>query len=280
MVVTMKKLMRVRDVVLRVNQQYIRSAAQADEYRTEPPFLLQGSYRNMNRIAERVLPIMNDGELQTLILSNYEQDAQTLTSDTEANMLKFKEMSGILTEDEAKRWAAIKRTYEQNVKMKGIDAGDQVGQVILQLREFSDGLHAIREAMGEGVKHLSERDTEQRDVHLTALMQQVAGLRTNLDDIAGAVKEAAEKAPGQRLEIAAPTELPPQKVVVQHKVPRSVLDVVKSQFEVMNTWMEPLLSATAAQTQEYQKLQSSVQTCLANYYALLEELEQARIKHS
>jgi hypothetical protein len=48
----------------------------------------------------------------------------------------------------------------------------------------------------------------------------------------------------------------------------------------MNTWMEPLLSATAAQSQEYQKLQSSVQTCLANYYALLEELEQARIKHS
>jgi len=280
MVVTMKKLMRVRDVVLRVNQQYIRSAAQADEYRTEPPFLLQGSYRNMNRIAERVLPIMNDDELQTLILSNYEQDSQTLTSDAEANMLKFKEMTGISTEDEAKRWANIKRTYEQNVKMKGIDAGDQVGQVILQLREFSDGLHSIREAMGEGVKHLSERDTEQRDVHLTALMHQVAGLRTNLEDIGTAVKEAAEKAPEQRLEIAAPTELPPQKVVVQHKVPRSVLDVVKSQFEVMNNWMEPLLTATHAQNQEYQKLQNSVQTCLANYYALLEELEQARIKHS
>jgi len=282
MVVTMKKLMRVRDVVLSVNQQYISSAAQADEYRTEPPFLLQGSYRNMNRIAERVLPIMNDDELQTLILSNYEQDAQTLTSDTEANMLKFKEMSGILAEDEAEaiRWAGIKRTYEQNVKMKGIDAGDQVGQVILQLREFSDGLHAIREAMGEGVKHLSERDTEQRDVHLTALMQQVAGLRSNLADIGDAVKEAAEKSPEQRVELTAPTELPPQKVVVQHKVPRSVLDVVKSQFEVMNNWMEPLLSATAAQSQEYQKLQNSVQTCLANYYALLEELEQAKIKHS
>lgn len=280
MVVTMKKLMEVRDVVLRVNQQYIRSAAQADEYRTEPPFLLQGSYRNMNRIAERVLPIMNDEELQTLILSNYEQDSQTLTSDAEANMLKFKEMTGILAEDEATRWASIKRTYEQNVKMKGIDAGDQVGQVILQLREFSDGLHAIREAMGEGVRHLSDRDTEQRDVHLVALMQQVAGLRTNLEDIGNAVKDAAEKAPEHRLELAAPTELPPQKVVVQHKVPRSVLDVVKSQFEVMNNWMEPLLTASAAQSQEYQKLQNAVQTCLANYYALLEELEQAKIKHS
>ena len=50
----MKKLLRVRDAVLRVNRAYIRSAAQADAYRTEPPFKLQGSYRNMNRIAERV----------------------------------------------------------------------------------------------------------------------------------------------------------------------------------------------------------------------------------
>jgi hypothetical protein len=78
----------------KVNQQYIRSAAQADEYRTEPAFLLQGSYRNMNRIAERVLPIMNDQELETLIMSNYENDAQTLTRNTESNLLKFKEMVG------------------------------------------------------------------------------------------------------------------------------------------------------------------------------------------
>ncbi|MCA9090677.1 MAG: DNA repair ATPase, partial [Planctomycetaceae bacterium] len=42
---TMTKLMRVRDVVLRVNREYIQSAAQHDDYRTEPPFLLQGSYR-------------------------------------------------------------------------------------------------------------------------------------------------------------------------------------------------------------------------------------------
>ncbi len=95
MVATMQKLMRVRDVVLAVNREYIRSAAQADDYRTEPPFKLQGSYRNMNRIAEKVVAIMNDEELQTLILSNYENDAQTLTSSTESNLLKFKELMGI-----------------------------------------------------------------------------------------------------------------------------------------------------------------------------------------
>ena len=63
----MKKLLRVRDVVLRVNEEYIRSAAQADAYRTEPAFKLQGSYRNMNRLAEKVSPVMNDAELEELI---------------------------------------------------------------------------------------------------------------------------------------------------------------------------------------------------------------------
>jgi hypothetical protein len=43
------KLHRVRDAVLTMNREYIRSASQLDDYRTEPPFKLQGSYRNMNR---------------------------------------------------------------------------------------------------------------------------------------------------------------------------------------------------------------------------------------
>ena len=73
----LKKLLRIRDIILQVNLEYIRSAAQAEEYRTEPPFKLQGSYRNMNKLTEKVMPIMNDEELQTLILTHYESEAQT-----------------------------------------------------------------------------------------------------------------------------------------------------------------------------------------------------------
>jgi hypothetical protein len=277
-VVTMRKLLRVRDVVLRVNQQYIRSAAQADEYRTEPAFLLQGSYRNMNRIAEKVLPIMNDQELETLILSSYENDAQTLTSNTESNMLKLKEMLGLSSEEEAARWADIRRTFQQNLKMKGIDTGDHVGQVIVQLREFNDGLYKIREAMSQGVKHLSSQDTPQRDLFLATMLQHVKDLNDNLHSIGAAVKEAAAEAGSIRQEAAAPAEPPPQKVVVRHSVPRSILDVIKSQFDLMNRWLQPISSAADTQSQELTKLQNSVQTCLANYYALMQELESARDK--
>ena len=75
----MRKLLRVRDVVLRVNRAYIRSAAQADAYRTEPPFKLQGSYRNMNRIAERVAGVMNDA--RTAIVDR--QQLRTRCSDAD-----------------------------------------------------------------------------------------------------------------------------------------------------------------------------------------------------
>lgn len=146
-VAVLKKLLVVRDIVLKVNQQYIKSAAQEDAYRTEPRFQLQGSYRNMNKMAARVLPIMNDEELQTLILSHYEQEAQTLTSGAEANLLKFKELMGIQTTEEAKRWADIKKKFEKNQLFKGKDETDPVVQLMVQLGTFKDGLDNIHEAL-------------------------------------------------------------------------------------------------------------------------------------
>ncbi len=53
----------------------------------------------MNKIAEKIVAIMNDDELDSLILSHYEGESQTLTSGAEANMLKFKEIIGKLTSE-------------------------------------------------------------------------------------------------------------------------------------------------------------------------------------
>ncbi len=203
----MKKLMTVRDVILAVNREYIRSAATADDYRTEPAFKLQGSYRNMNRIAEKVVPIMNDQELQSLIVSNYENDAQTLTSDTEANLLKFKELIGQLDEQELERWNDIKKTFQRNVKMRGVGADDRVGQVVVQLSSFSEGLDAIRDAMADGLEQLATNNTLTPDTtpeldpdsaHDNTPIQpdiasHVAGLRESLDAIRDALADAAAR---------------------------------------------------------------------------------------
>ena len=219
MVAVMKKLIRIRDVILRVNREYIRSAAQSDDYRTEPIFKLQGSYRNMNRIAERVLPIMNDAELESLITSSYENDSQTLTADTEANMLKFKELAEQLNDTERKRWEEIKRTFTKNVKMKGIDTSDKAGQVIAQLSTFSDGLDAIRDALTDGVTQMSQRSEEPEDDdnadierHVERLSQHLQSLQEGMhtvgESLTGGLSRLGELA-AQREPVAAPVSVAP-----------------------------------------------------------------------
>ncbi|MFK7934571.1 MAG: AAA family ATPase [Saprospiraceae bacterium] len=143
----LKKMLHVRDVILLVNQQYIKSAATADDYRTEPAFKLQGSYRDMNKLAEKIVPIMNQDELDTLILSHYTSESQTLTSNAEANLLKFKAMTNQLSAEEAPRWEEICKTFSKNKSFDRFDPDNPMAQVIGQMQQFNEGIEGIRKAM-------------------------------------------------------------------------------------------------------------------------------------
>ncbi|HEX6357391.1 DNA repair ATPase [Actinophytocola sp.] len=123
------KLLRVQEVVLANNQAYIASAAQADSSRTEPPFLLQGSYRNMNKLAERIVPAMNDAELEALIDDHYLGEAQTLTSGAEANLLKLAELRGRLSPEQETRWATVKAAYLRDKALGGAEDDPMVRAV-------------------------------------------------------------------------------------------------------------------------------------------------------
>ncbi|WP_326600696.1 DNA repair ATPase [Streptomyces sp. NBC_01803] len=107
----LRKLLHVQRTTLKVNAAYIASAGQDDVTRTEPPFRLQGSYRNTNKLAERIVPVMDDAELEAVIDDHYLAEAQTLTTGAEANLLKLAELRGRLTPEQAARWAEIKRTW-------------------------------------------------------------------------------------------------------------------------------------------------------------------------
>ncbi len=148
----LKKVLVVRDVITKVNQLYIKSAAQSDEYRTEPPFKLQGSYRDMNKISEKIVSVMNDEELDTLIMSHYENEAQTLTSGAEANLLRFKQLIGKLNEGESRRWEDILETFRKQQKMKGYGQNSQVGMVIEQMEAISSGINGIKEEILEKMR--------------------------------------------------------------------------------------------------------------------------------
>jgi hypothetical protein len=105
------KLLHIQRTTLKVNAAYIASATQDDAHRTEPPFRLQGSYRNTNRLAERIVPVMTTEELESAIDDHYLAEAQTLTQGAEANLLKLAELRDRMTDEQRARWAEIKRTF-------------------------------------------------------------------------------------------------------------------------------------------------------------------------
>ncbi|MCO7188914.1 MULTISPECIES: DNA repair ATPase [unclassified Pseudoalteromonas] len=153
----LQKLLVIRETVLKVNAQYIASAAQDDNYRTEPPFKLQGSYRNMNKMAEKVVAAMNQEELENLIQDHYRGEAQTLSKGSEENLLKLGELRNTLTAQENERWAQIKADYARLNRAN--DAGSPALLAVEQLAEVSGALSQIASRLDKS--QLSHNYSEQ-----------------------------------------------------------------------------------------------------------------------
>ncbi|WP_151483959.1 DNA repair ATPase [Streptomyces albicerus] len=151
----LRHLLTVRETVLAVNAAYIASAAQSDTTRTEPPFQLQGSYRNMNKIAQRIQPVMNDTELAALLDDHYTAEAQTLTTGAEANLLKLAELRGTLTAEQAARWAELKAAYVRTQALGGPE-GDQLTRAVAALGLLADRIAAVESAINRATdpRHL------------------------------------------------------------------------------------------------------------------------------
>ncbi len=144
----LEKLFVIQNVILKINQQYIASAAQDDRYRNEPSFKLQGSYRNMNKMSEKVSSVMNHDELMQLISDHYLGEAQLLTTGAEENLLKLAELRNNMTEEEQTRWAQIKKDFLRNKAMGG--DGDVGGRVVAQLTDLVEGIQSLSHNFKEG----------------------------------------------------------------------------------------------------------------------------------
>ncbi|MGV8992700.1 MAG: DNA repair ATPase [Flavobacterium sp.] len=151
-VAVLDKVIKVRNVVLKANSAYIASAAMEDSYRVEPPFRLQGSYRDMNKLVSKIVPMMNDAEIESVLLSHYQNETQTLTNAAEANLLKFKEMTKMISNDEAARWENIKTTFLKNNKLKAFGDANNMAQVLSQMTEFTDHIEGIKEILRQGLE--------------------------------------------------------------------------------------------------------------------------------
>ncbi|ANS69745.1 hypothetical protein SLINC_7521 [Streptomyces lincolnensis] len=169
----LRHLLTARETVLAVNAAYIASAARSDATRTEPPFQLQGSYRTMNKIAQRIQPVMNDAELAALIDDHYTAEAQTLTTGTgtgtgtgtEANLLKLAELRGTLTAEQRARWAELKAAYVRTQAL-GDPEGDQIARAVAALGLLGDRIAAVETAINRAIapSHLIANPTARHAV--------------------------------------------------------------------------------------------------------------------
>ena len=152
----LKKLSKVQQTLLLVNKNYISSAASDDRFRTEPPFKLQGSYRNMNKLAEKVVAVMNDEELERIIDDHYRSEAQTLTTGAEQNLLKLAELRGRQSAEQLARWSELKKGYERAL-MQGSAADDPATRVSNTLAGLAQRVEGIASAIALAAKTTAER---------------------------------------------------------------------------------------------------------------------------
>jgi hypothetical protein len=139
----MQRLFRVRDLLLKVNLAYIESAAQRDAYRSEPPFKLQGSYRNMTKLAGKVTALMRDDEIDMLLRDHYRGEAQTLTHGAEENLLKLAALLGTQSAEEGARWQTICDEFVRRHKLGGEDA-DGSTRIAASLQDVARAVQGLR----------------------------------------------------------------------------------------------------------------------------------------
>ena len=195
-VAVLQRLFRVQKVLLKVNLQYIASAAQDERFRSEPAFKLQGSYRNMNKLAEKVVAAMTDEELERLIDDHYQGESQTLTTAAEQNLLKLAEMRARLTPEKAKRWEEIKQGFAR-IKRMGGKEDDPVARVTGQLSAIEEQLGVVGQAVSQAAETVRKGQQEKKPGPdpVAAVTPRLEALREAVLEVAKVAREVKETPP-------------------------------------------------------------------------------------
>jgi hypothetical protein len=137
---TLAHVVRARDALLKVNNAYIESATVDDALRGEPAFLLQGSYRNMARLAGRIVAAMNPDEVDAAVREHYQSEAQTLASAAGWNLAKLPLILGTASEADRTRVDELRAQWrEANV------GADPLSVIAASLRNIEAEMRSDRE---------------------------------------------------------------------------------------------------------------------------------------
>ncbi|MEM6296530.1 MAG: DNA repair ATPase, partial [Myxococcota bacterium] len=257
-VAVFKHMLEAQKVLLAVNKQYIESASMDDQYRTEPRFQLQGSYRNMAKLAEKIVPAMNAEEINRLIEDHYVGEAQTLTSGAEHNLLKLGELRGTLTEEQAARWAQIKKDFGR-VKLMGGGDDDPIARVTGQLTGLTDQLEGIQSAMQNNTAVTEKLAGIESAVMAAAKLMQAEAGKSN----GASQRDAALITAMQQLGASVSQLQNPQlQVSIQNQPPPGVEELLAQQVAIIERTLVPLVRGTNENLGSPTKVDAKVQELL------------------
>ncbi|MBX3251184.1 MAG: DNA repair ATPase [Myxococcales bacterium] len=258
----LRHLFRVQDVLLRVNAEYIRSASQADAFRTEPPFKLQGSYRNMNKLAEKVVAAMNDDEVERLVDDHYLGESQTLTTGAEQNLLKLADLRGRLAPEQAERWTQIKREFVR-LRSQGGGDDDPVTRLTGTLSGLGRELESIRDTIltaaerAAAARAASELAAERsavdraRATHDTNGDALLAALGPKLDQLGEALARLASPKVEVKLEAPSPGPLTSREL-------GATADQLAAQAELFERTLLPMVQSTTRNLDDTKSLHDHI----------------------
>jgi hypothetical protein len=277
----LKKLTMVQRTLLKVNATYISSAATDDRFRTEPPFKLQGSYRNMNKLAEKVVAVMNDDEIERLLDDHYRSEAQTLTTGAEHNLLKLQELRNRLSAEQRARWEEIKKGFER-ARMQGSGTDDPATRITNTLAGLAQRVETIASSIDSAAQRAADRAppvvevTNQVGVPMVEVKNQVqlpppAKMEPRFEVTNQLPAHASPEVLARLDQLVSALEAAKLDVKVTSPAPAGIAELVRLQTILIEASLLPLVKTMASSLEHEKENASRLEAALAALRALEEK---------
>ena len=147
-----------------------------------------------------------------------------------------------------------------------------MSQVIAQMATFSDGLDSIGSSLDKGLKQMLAEDAEGSVGFEEVTVREITRVVSELAKFNETVEsmKATYEQHGQAI-ANIPRHLSEHKIEVVNKIPNVMLNVLRNQFRVLQTWMEPIMEL-ASQNPAAKSFVAAAGATEANYQRLLDRL--------
>jgi hypothetical protein len=161
-----------------------------------------------------------------------------------------------LTAEEEERWKAIKRTFVEKNRLKGLSDQDSSAQFLVSILSLKDGLDAIHKVLDSmGKTH-----------------------RENLESNRFKEQTIAQEPNGNSIERPTNDSIPESKIIVQHAVPRVIADLIRGQYQLLFDGLKPVIESLTNQSVSNDRLRSSMKEVLELYDKLMQAAEKTKKK--